>query len=89
MIRFDGMMAPTRQGVAAFDQVVADGTARLWSHDCSWDELAVLCAELAEVRGELDLAADWSRRWTAAWRYAGDEVACAVRDLGCLPATGC
>ncbi len=89
MIRFDGMMAPTRQGVAAFDQVVADGTARLWSHDCSWDELAVLCAELAEVRGELDLAADWSRRWTAAWRYAGDEVACAVRDLGCLPAAGC
>jgi len=89
MIRFDCVMAPTGQGVAAFDQVVAEGPARLWSHDCSWDELAVLCAGLAEVRGELDLAADWPCRWTAAWRYAGDEVACAVRDLGCLPAAGC
>lgn len=89
MIRFDGVMAPMEQGVAAFGQVVAVGPARLWSHDCSWDELAVLCGGLAEVRGELDLAADWPRRWTAAWRYAGDEVACAVRDLGCLPAAGC
>jgi hypothetical protein len=82
-------MAPVEQGVAAFDRVVAVSPARLWSHDCSWDELAVLCDGLAEVRGELDLAADWPRRWTAAWRYAGDEVACAARDLGCLPAAGC
>jgi hypothetical protein len=89
MIRFDGAVAPTGQGVAAFDQVVADGTARLWSHDCSRDELAVLCDGLAAFRGELDLAADWPRRWRAAWRYAGDEVACAVRDLGCLLAAGC
>ncbi len=81
-------MAPIEQGVAAFGRVVAGDSARLWSHDCSWDELAVLCGGLAGVRGELDLAADWPRRWTAAWRYAGDEVACAVRDLGCLPVTG-
>jgi hypothetical protein len=60
-IRFDGVMAPIEQGVAAFDQVVAVGPARLWSHDCSWDELAGLCDGLAEVRGELDLA-DWLRR---------------------------
>ncbi|MGH3948989.1 MAG: hypothetical protein ACRDSE_07685 [Pseudonocardiaceae bacterium] len=82
-------MAPIEQGVAAFDQVVAVGPARLWSQRCSWDELAVLCDELAEVRGELDLAADWPRRWTAAWRFAGGEVACASRDLGCLPVAGC
>lgn len=89
MIGFDGVMTPIGQGVAELGQPVAVGPARLWSHECSWDGLAVLCDGLAEVRGELDLAADWPRRWRAAWRYAGDEVACAVRDLGCLPDVGC
>jgi hypothetical protein len=48
-IRFDGVMAPIEQGVAAFDQVVAVGKGQLWSHDCSWGELAVLCDGLVEV----------------------------------------
>jgi adenylate kinase family enzyme len=86
VIRFDGVMAPIEQGLAASDQVVTVGRPRLWSHRCSWDELAVLCDELTDVLGELDLAGNWPRRWTAMWRYQGDEVASAVRDLGCLPA---
>jgi hypothetical protein len=31
----------------------------------------------------MDLAADWPRCWGGVWWYVGDEVACAVRDLGC------
>ncbi|WP_246042732.1 hypothetical protein [Streptomyces globosus] len=29
----------------------------------------------------LDLGAEWTRRWTATWRTAGDEVSRTVRDL--------
>ncbi|WP_281904886.1 TnsA-like heteromeric transposase endonuclease subunit [Phytohabitans aurantiacus] len=42
-----------------------------------------------EVRGALGLGPDWTRCWTATWRYAGNEVNCPVRDLGSVPAAGC
>ncbi|MGW6393847.1 TnsA-like heteromeric transposase endonuclease subunit [Streptomyces sp. NPDC055103] len=36
---------------------------------------------VAPGSGGLDLGAEWTRRWTATWRTAGDEVSCTVRDL--------
>lgn len=36
---------------------------------------------VAPGRSGLDLGPEWTRRWTATWRTAGDEVACSVRDL--------
>ena len=36
----------------------------------------------------LDLGAGWSRRWVAAWRSAGSQVLCPVRDLSTAPLAG-
>jgi hypothetical protein len=40
-------------------------------------------------RARLELGSGWPRRWTAAWRSSGSEVACAVRDLESVPVAGC
>jgi len=37
------------------------------------------------VRDALDISRDRTKRWTAAWRYMGDGVACAARDLDATP----
>ncbi|MEU7205911.1 TnsA-like heteromeric transposase endonuclease subunit [Streptomyces sp. NPDC045470] len=36
-------------------------------------------------RGRLDLSDGWAERWTATWKYAGDEVTSPVRHLGQAP----
>lgn len=61
----------------------------LWSHRCGWDELATSYDGLDGTCGELEVGQDWTRRWSAIWRYAGHEVVCAVHDLGSTPAAGC
>lgn len=61
----------------------------LWSHRCGWDELVEPYTGFAGVRGALDVCPDWTRRWVATWRYAGDEVTSPVRDLGSMPVAGC
>ncbi|MEU5639210.1 TnsA-like heteromeric transposase endonuclease subunit [Streptomyces milbemycinicus] len=36
---------------------------------------------MAPGRSGLDLGPEWTRRWTATWRTAGNEASCTVRDL--------
>lgn len=85
---FDGLMdvAPGRRHAA--DEVAAV-TGSLWSHRCGWDDLAEALEDRRQDCAVLDLERDWSRRWTVAWRYAGDEVVCPVRDMGSMPVAGC
>ncbi|WP_141983295.1 hypothetical protein [Saccharothrix saharensis] len=37
----------------------------------------------------LDSGLDWAQRWSATWRYAGDEVTAPVRALASMSVTGC
>ncbi|MFI6689255.1 TnsA-like heteromeric transposase endonuclease subunit [Streptomyces sp. NPDC050485] len=60
------------------------GSGSLWSHRCTWQDLLVPVS-LDEGRGSLDLSDGWVDRWTAMWRYAGDEVTGPVRNLGQAP----
>jgi hypothetical protein len=82
-------------GVAARKPSVDPGVDRVtlspgsWSDVCGWADIAVLLGGLGRVRGELDLGSEWSRRWTASWRYAGGAVSSPVRDLGVMPPVGC
>ncbi|MGH3166866.1 MAG: TnsA-like heteromeric transposase endonuclease subunit, partial [Trebonia sp.] len=54
---------------------------------CGLDDLFLDC-ETAAARDGLGLGPGWPRRWTAGWRTPDGEVACAVRDLGEVPAAG-
>jgi hypothetical protein len=89
VIHFDGFVGVIGRNTFERLSAGAAGTARSWSHRCGWDELAICNGGLDDVRGALNVGQDWARRWTATWRYAGDEVTCAVRDLAGMPATGC
>ncbi|WP_223775403.1 TnsA-like heteromeric transposase endonuclease subunit [Streptomyces sp. 135] len=59
----------------------------LWSHRCTWTDLLVPVS-LDAGRDALDLSDGWANRWTATWRYAGDEVTGPVRHLGQVPVAG-
>ncbi|MEV6825582.1 TnsA-like heteromeric transposase endonuclease subunit [Amycolatopsis sp. NPDC051102] len=63
--------------------------SELWSHHCAWDDLIERDTGFAAFRDVLSLRPDWTSRWSATWRYAGDEVSSPVRDLGSMPAAGC
>ena len=56
----------------------------MWSHRCMWTDLMVPVS-LDRGRGGLDLSDGWLDWWTAAWKYAGDEVTGPVRHLGRVP----
>jgi hypothetical protein len=56
---------------------------------CELDELFLTYGIGEAERGRVALGPAWLRRWTATWRVSGGEVACAVRDLGSVPAAGC
>ena len=56
---------------------------------CGLDQLFETYRASESERTDLVLGPQWPRRWTAAWRSAGGEFACAVRDLGTVPVTGC
>jgi hypothetical protein len=58
------------------------------SDTCTWDELALL-GNTPSPSEVLSLPDDWTRRWTATWRYSGNEIVSAVRDLGAMPRAGC
>jgi hypothetical protein len=58
------------------------------SDRCELDDL-FLAYETTAARGGLALGPGWPRRWTAAWRTSGGELACAARDLGEVPVAGC
>ncbi len=75
------------RGVAVAE-CVGGSAGNLWSHRCRWDDLAETLEGLDDVRAALDLGPDWTRRWTATWRYAGGELVSPVRDLGCVPVAG-
>lgn len=64
-------------------------SAALWSHRCSWNELAEVSTRFDTARGALMLGEDWTRRWTATWRYATSEATAPVRALASMPVTGC
>ncbi len=89
VIYFDGFVGVVDRNASERRSAGAAVPALLWSHRCGWDELAVCSGGLGDVRGALNLGQDWASRWAATWRYVGDEVTCAVRDLGGMPATGC
>jgi hypothetical protein len=59
------------------------------SDRCGLDELFLAYATGDAERGRLALEAGWPRRWTAEWRSAGGEVACAAEDLYSVPLAGC
>ncbi|MBT2401855.1 TnsA-like heteromeric transposase endonuclease subunit [Streptomyces sp. ISL-100] len=62
----------------------SDTPGPLWSHRCSWTDLLVPVS-LYAGRGALDQSDGWADRWTATWKYAGDEVTGPVRHLGQMP----
>jgi hypothetical protein len=64
-------------------------TSAMWSHNCRWYQLAESIDDFDDVRESLVLGQGWTRRWTAAWRYAEAEVRSPVRDLASLPTVGC
>jgi len=88
-MRFDGPVTVVDGDMRAAGRAGQPGPVEVWSHRCGWDELAVLRGGLVDVRDALDVGRDWSRRWTASWRFAGDGITGPVRDLGSMPATGC
>src|ERR1700722_2769745 len=58
------------------------------SDRCGLDELFQGYGTEAE-HSRLGLGPGWPRRWTATWRTADGELACAARDLGEVPVAGC
>ncbi|MZG16302.1 TnsA-like heteromeric transposase endonuclease subunit [Streptomyces sp. SID5914] len=65
---------------------MSDTPRPLWSHRCKWTDLLVPVA-LDAGRGGLDISDGWPDRWTATWKYAGDEITGPVRHLGQVPVT--
>lgn len=59
------------------------------SDRCGLDELFLAYGTGDAERGRLALGAGWPLRWTAEWRSAGGEVACAAGDLDSVPLAGC
>jgi len=60
------------------------------SDRCGLDELFLAYGTGEAERSRLALGPERGPlRWTATWRSSGGEVACAVRDLGSVPAAGC
>lgn len=72
-----------------FDGAMAAVASAVWSDSCSWTDLAVVSGDLTQGRNHLVLKPDWPSRWTVTCRYAGGEVATAVRDVDSLPIAGC
>ena len=62
VIRFDGTVTAIEGSLGTAGRMATLGPAEVWSHCCWWDELAVLCGGLDDMRSELDVVADWSRR---------------------------
>jgi hypothetical protein len=62
--------------------------AAVWSHTCGWPELALGESTFGDAQARLLVPADWSRRWTAAARFAGGDVVVPVRDLASVPLEG-
>ncbi len=65
------------------------GDRPVWSHCCSWDELAVLFALPASAQAELDLAPGWMERWTTTCRSDGVEVTRPLRELTEMSTSDC
>jgi hypothetical protein len=59
------------------------------SDRCGVEELFLAWQPGEAQRSSLGLEPGWPRRWTAAWRTADGDLACAVRDLGEVPVAGC
>lgn len=51
--------------------------------------MTVACDGLDGAREALSVPPGWVRSCTARWRYAGDDVTCAVGDLNSMPSAGC
>ncbi|MFD3875426.1 TnsA-like heteromeric transposase endonuclease subunit [Streptomyces sp. NPDC058623] len=66
--------------MAAASAVPTPVVGPVWSHNCSFDELAVLF-EVSEAGDVLDTGPGWPRRWSATWRTAQGEIVTPVRDL--------
>jgi hypothetical protein len=62
--------------------------AAVWSHTCGWPELALGESTFGDAQARLLVPADWSRRWTAAARFAGGDVVVPVQDLASVPLEG-
>jgi hypothetical protein len=58
------------------------------SDRCGLDELFFTWQAGEVQRSRLGLEAGWPCRWTASWRTADGDLACAVRDLGEVPVAG-
>ncbi|MFE9725341.1 TnsA-like heteromeric transposase endonuclease subunit [Streptomyces sp. NPDC005794] len=74
------------QGVTA--PHAGDGTSYsagpVWSHRCRWEDL-LIPVSVDAGRAGLDVSDGWTDRWTATWKYAGDDVTGPVRHLGHAP----
>jgi hypothetical protein len=65
------------------------GHCGLASDRCGWEELLALgFDDLEEAGRSLLLGPDWSREWTAHWKYEDGPAACPVRDLAVMPLQG-
>lgn len=83
---------PRQQSAARSLDAGSHLTARsrpVWSHCCSWDELAVFFALPASAQSELDLAPGWMERWTITCRVDGVEVTRPLRELAEMSKLGC
>ena len=70
------------------DLVTMGSSSGLRSDCCGLEELFAAYEVGGLARELLALGPDWSRRWTAAWRFSGGEVVCAARDLDAVPVAG-
>ncbi|MFK0244081.1 hypothetical protein ACIQUM_05235 [Amycolatopsis azurea] len=58
--------------------------APIWSHACSWVDLAWSESSFVDGSAQLRLEA-WTRRWSAVVRLGGGQVSVPVRDLADVP----
>src|SRR5260370_30312057 len=63
------------------DPVTIGSSSGLRSDCCGLEELFAAYEVGGLARELLALGPDWSRRWTAAWRFFGSQGACAAGDL--------
>jgi hypothetical protein len=54
--------------------------AAVWSHECSWTDLAVTEPVCDQAQQQLLMTSGWSRRWTVTTRFADGDVAVPARD---------
>jgi hypothetical protein len=74
--------------VVRFDGVMAVPGRAVWSHACSWVELALSVAGGGQAVRHLVVGPEWTTRWTATCRFAEGDVVVPVQELASVPTAG-